>query len=161
MVTFLLLVTVIPFAALAIDSVMLIPGEYSLSNFSLHYWTGDIDQTIGPGTGEPGVLRNGAILGALGDSVKLAVTVAVICGVAGMLIGYTVVWTRGTRLFRMIDQPAFLSYLMPSIAFGSIFLALFAVPRGPIPSLYGSFWLLVIKDLVLFRVALAVRFGHA
>lgn len=148
---FLLSVTAIPFGALAIDSVMLIPGQYSLSNFSLQYWTGGIqDQTVGLGTGEPGVLRNSNIIAALGNSVKLAVTVAVICGIAGMLIGYTVVWTRGTVFSRIIDQLAFLPYLMPSIAFGSIFLALFAVPRGPIPSLYGTFWLLVIACAVKY-----------
>lgn len=147
---FLVSVTAVPFTALAIESFMLIPGTYSLSNFSLHYWIGEISQSIGLGTGEPGVLRNPALVGALGNSLKLSVTVALLCGTIGVLIGYTVVRTRGTRLSRLIDQLAFLPYLMPSIAFGSIFLALFAVPRGPIPSLYGTFWILVIACAVKY-----------
>ncbi|NMB01742.1 MAG: iron ABC transporter permease [Firmicutes bacterium] len=149
-VAFLLCVTVVPFVVLAIDSMMLIPGEYSLKNLSLHYWIGPASQTIGLGTSEPGILRNPAILGALGNSLKLGVITALICGVAGLLIGYTVVRTRGTFFSKFLDQLAFLPYLMPSIAFGSIFLALFAVRRGPIPSLYGTFTLLVIACSVKY-----------
>lgn len=149
-VTFLLCVTVVPFAVLSIDSLMLIPGNYSLKNFSLQYWIGPASQSIGLGTGEPGILRNPAILKALGNSLKLGFITSIICGVAGMLIGYTVVRTRGTFFSKLLDQLAFLPYLMPSIAFGSIFLALFAVRRGPIPSLYGTFTLLVIAASVKY-----------
>lgn len=147
---FLLAVTVVPFTVLALESLMLIPGNYSLSNQSLHYWIGPPSQNIGVGSGEPGILKNTAILKALGNSIKLGVVVSVICGVAGMLIGYTVVRTRGTFFSKLLDQMAFLPYLMPSIAFGSIFLALFAVQRGPIPSLYGTFTLLVIACVVKY-----------
>jgi len=91
---FLLAVTVVPFTVLALESLMLIPGNYSLSNLSLHYWIGPPSQNIGVGSGEPGILKNTAILKALGNSIKLGVVVSVICGVAGMLIGYTVVRTR-------------------------------------------------------------------
>ncbi|NLL47419.1 MAG: iron ABC transporter permease [Firmicutes bacterium] len=142
--------TVVPFVVLALDSLMLVPGDYSLSNLSLHYWIGPASQTIGLGSSEPGILRNPAILGALGNSLKLGLITAVICGIAGMLIGYTVVRTRGTVYSKLLDQLAFLPYLMPSIAFGSIFLALFAVKRGPIPSLYGTFTLLVVACSVKY-----------
>lgn len=147
---FLVSVTFIPFTVLVIDSLMLIPGNYSLSNLSLHYWIGPASQTIGLGTGEPGILRNPAIMRALSNSVRLGLITAFICGVSGMLIGYTVVRTRGTFFSKFLDQLAFLPYLMPSIAFGSIFLALFALRRGPIPSLYGTFTLLVIACTVKY-----------
>jgi iron(III) transport system permease protein len=147
---FLFAVTVIPFGALAIDTVMLRPGIYSLSNFSLHYWIGEPSSTIGLGTGQWGILRNSAILGALWNSLRLGLIVALVCGVVGMLIGYTVVRTRGSALSRTLDQLSFAPYLMPSIAFGSIFLILFAVSRGPIPSLYGTFTLLVIACVVKY-----------
>ena len=75
---------------------------------------------------------------------------AAVCGLSGILIGYTAVRLRGTVLAKTLDQMSFLPYLMPSIAFGSIFLALFAVPRGPPPSLYGSFLLLVIACSVKY-----------
>lgn len=143
-------VTIIPFAVLAIDSVMLLPGQYNVNNFSLHYWIGPASSDIGLGTNVAGILRNPQILTALGNSLKLAVVTAVICGSVGMLIGYTVVRLRGTRLSQAIDQLSFMPYLMPSIAFGSIFLALFGVSRGPIPGLYGTFALLVLACVVRF-----------
>ncbi|NQT57880.1 MAG: iron ABC transporter permease [Bacteroidetes bacterium] len=148
--TGLLLVTVVPFTVLAIESFMLIPGKYSFSNLSLHYWLGPVSTQIGLGTGEAGVLRNPSLMLALWNSVRLGIFTAAICGISGMLIGYTVVRLRGKRISRVLDQLSFLPYLMPSIAFGSIFLALFAVQRGPVPSLYGTFTLLVVACSVKY-----------
>lgn len=147
-VTFLFAVIAVPVGALIVDTLMLRPGIYAWSNLSLHYWIGEASMAIGLGTGEPGVLRNPQLMRALGNTMQLAITVALICGVLGMLIGYTVVRLRGTWLSKLLDQLAFLPYLMPSMALGSVFLAMFAVARGPIPSLYGSFWLLVIACTV-------------
>ncbi|TVR85973.1 MAG: iron ABC transporter permease [Spirochaetaceae bacterium] len=149
-VVFLLSVTVVPLSVLALETVMLIPGTYRLSNFSLHYWLGPVSHSIGLATGEPGILRNPDVMRALGNSVRLGLVTAAICGTTGMLLGYTVVRLRGRRLSRYLDQLSFMPYLMPSIAFGSIFLALFAVQRGPIPSLYGTFTLLVIASSVKY-----------
>lgn len=147
---FLFLVTVIPFLILAIESFMLFPGNYSLSNLSLHYWIGPASQTIGIGSSEAGILRNAAILKALWNSVQLGILVALICGIGGSLIGYTIVRTRGTWKSSPLDQLSFIPYLIPSIGFGAIFLALFAVPRGPIPSLYGTLTLLVLAASVKY-----------
>lgn len=147
---FLASVTGVPIVALTIDTVMLRPGIYAFSNFSLHYWIGEASLAIGLGTGEPGILRNDQLMRALFNTMRLALVVAVICGLLGMLIGYTVVRLRGTAVSRLLDQLSFMPYLMPSIALGSIFLAMFAIPRGPIPSLYGSFALLVIACTVSY-----------
>lgn len=147
-VAFLFAIIAVPVGALAVDTLMLRPGVYNWSNLSLHYWIGEASMAIGLGTGEAGVLRNPQLMRALGNTMRLAITVALICGVLGMLIGYTVVRLRGTWLSKLLDQLAFLPYLMPSMALGSVFLAMFAVSRGPIPSLYGSFWLLVIACTV-------------
>lgn len=38
----------------------------------------------------------------------------------------------------------FLPYLVPGIAFATAYMALFGVPRGPVPALYGTATLLVI-----------------
>ncbi len=148
----------VPIGALAVDTLMLRPGIYNLQNLSLHYWIGEASLSIGLGTGEPGILRNPQLMGALGNTMRLAVVVAVVCGLLGMLIGYTVVRLRGTLIAKLLDQLSFLPYLMPSIALGSIFLALFAVSRGPIPSLYGTFWLLVIACTVSY-LPYAVKAG--
>jgi len=144
------LVVIVPVVVLAIDSVMLLPGRYELSNFSLHYWIGPASSTIGLGTNVAGVLRNPQILEAFGNSLKLSLATALICGTAGMLIGYAVVRLRGTRTAYLLNNLSFVPYLIPSIAFGSIFLALFGVPRGPIPGLYGTFTLLVLACSVKY-----------
>ena len=151
-------VIVVPIGALVIDTLMLRPGIYSWSNLSLHYWIGEASTAIGLGTGEAGVLRNPELMRALGNTMRLAVTVAAICGVLGVVLGYLIVRMRGTWLSRALDQLSFIPYLMPSVALGSVFLAMFAVPRGPFPALYGSFWLLVIACSVAY-LPYAVKAG--
>jgi iron(III) transport system permease protein len=69
---------------------------------------------------------------------------AIICGLVGLLIGYVVVRSDGSRIASVLRQVSFLPYLVPGIAFAAAYLSLFAVQRGPIPALYGSVTLLVI-----------------
>ena len=155
---FIFAVITVPLTALTIDTVMLRPGIYSWDNFTWHYWIGDASLSVGLGTGEPGILRNWQLMSALGNTMKLAVVVALITGILGILVGYAIVRMRGSWVAQALDQMSFLPYLMPSIALGAIFLAMFAVPRGPIPSLHGSFWLLVIVCTVSY-LPYAVKAG--
>ncbi|MGB2318027.1 MAG: ABC transporter permease [Litorivicinaceae bacterium] len=141
---FLFSVIVVPLVALAIDTVMLIPGVYSWENLTLHYWIGEASYSIGLGTGEAGIFKNPQILSALKNTFSLAFVVAVVTCLMGILVGYAIVKRRGTFISKCLDQISFLPYLIPSIALGATLLAMFAVPRGPIPSLHGSFLLLVI-----------------
>ena len=141
---FLFWVIVVPLVALAIDTVMLIPGVYSWENLTLHYWIGEASYSIGLGTGEAGIFKNPQILSALKNTFSLAFVVAVVTCLMGILVGYAIVKRRGTFISKCLDQISFLPYLIPSIALGATLLAMFAVPRGPIPSLHGSFLLLVI-----------------
>ncbi|HBG02143.1 MAG TPA: hypothetical protein DDW87_11310 [Firmicutes bacterium] len=85
---------------------------------------------------------------ALWNTLKLGVLSSVFCAFAGLLIGYTVVRLRGRWISKVLDQLSFLPYLVPSIAFGATYLSLFAKPRLFIPSLYGTFTLLVIVTMV-------------
>ena len=143
-VLFLLSVIAVPLIALAIDTVMLIPGIYAWDNLTLHYWIGEASYSVGLGTGEAGILKNSKILLALKNTFTLAFVVALVTGLMGVLVGYAIVKKRGTFIAKSLDQLSFLPYLIPSIALGAALLAMFAVPRGPIPSLHGSFLLLVI-----------------
>ncbi len=142
---FLFCVIVVPLFVLAADTFMRVPGVYSLDNFTLHYWIGE--STPGLVDGRPGILRNPSTWAALWNSVKLGISASALCGFFGILIGYTVVRMRGTRISTVLDQLSFIPYLIPSIAFGAIYLSLFAVRRGPIPSLYGSFLLLILATM--------------
>ncbi len=143
---FFIFVVFIPIIVLAIETIIKVPGDYSLSNFTLHYWFGESDPKILSGT--PGVFRNSEMWGALWNSLKLGILSSFFCAIAGLLIGYTVVRLRGTTLSKLLDQISFLPYLIPSIAFGAIYLSLFAKPRGFIPSLYGTFTLLILVTTV-------------
>ena len=143
---FLTIVVFIPIIVLAIETVVKVPGNYSLSNFTLHYWLGRSDPQIL--TGQPGVLRNPEMWRALWNTLKLGVMASIFCAVAGLLIGYTVVRLRGTFISKILDQISFLPYLVPSIAFGATYLSLFAKQRGFIPSLYGTFTLLILVRTV-------------
>jgi iron(III) transport system permease protein len=132
----------IPLLLLTWQTLMLYPNDYSLENLTLHFWVGKSDPALAEG--ESGILRNPQILAAAGNSLELSVVVALLTGLTGIFIGYVAVKGRKTWLAALVEQGSFLPYLIPSIAFGAIYLSLFTQPVGPIPSLYGSFFLLVL-----------------
>ena len=139
---FLLLVAVFPLCLIAYSSVMLNVGDFNLSNFSLHYWIGESNRAYADGA--PGVLRHAEVLGALKNSVSLSLIGGISTGVLGMCLGYVVARERGRWLAQLLEQLSFVPMLIPSIVFGSIYLALFSRPQWFLPSLYGTFALLVV-----------------
>ena len=75
----------------------------------------------------------------------------------GQMLGY--INSRGRRLRsgKLVEQLVFIPYLIPSIAFGAMYLAMFATPTKVnvfglditlIPSLYGTFTILVLVSIV-------------
>lgn len=143
----LLITTVVPLATLLLSTVMRRPGVFSLQNFSLVYWFG---KTIPAMPGQPGLLVNPAIWDAAWNSLRVAGTAAILCGLAGLFVGYVAVKLPRTRVSRYLRQVSFLPYLVPSIAFAAAYISLFAVPRGPVPSLYGTMLLLGITMSVKY-----------
>jgi len=143
---FLLVAVILPVAILAWSTLMRLPGDYSLSNLTLHFWVGESDYLIS--SGEPGVFRNAGIWNGVWNSMRLGIIAAVSNGVLGLLIGYTVVRNRGTKLAASLEAISFAPYVFPSIAMGAIYLGMFARPIGPIPALYGTFALLVLIVIV-------------
>ena len=133
---------IFPIGLLAYNTLMLIDGCYGFDNLTLHYWFGDSDPDIA--FGEPGVVHNPVILGGAWNSLRLAFLASAITALVGVLIGYIVVRNRRSWVSKALDQISFLPFLIPGIALGSMYLSLFAVPRGPIPALYGTFTLLVL-----------------
>lgn len=145
-IVFLLLVVVAPLLLLLYQTLMLQVGDYSLSNLSLQYYLGE--STPKYADGAPGIFRDPQFFHATWNSVALAGVTAIITAVLGILLGYVIVKGRGTLLSKVSEQLAFLPYLIPGIAFGAIYLGMFANSIGPIPALYGTFWLLVIVSVV-------------
>jgi iron(III) transport system permease protein len=144
-IVFQILVIVVPLGLLVWSSLMLQDGNYSLSNLSLQHW-------IGPrGTiynhGEPGVLLNPKIWRTAWNSIRLSLWTAFFTALIGILLGYAIVKGRGTRLSKLLEQLAFIPYVIPGIAFGAVYIAMFIKPLGPIPALYGTFALLVVVSV--------------
>jgi iron(III) transport system permease protein len=148
LIAFVALVCIVPLISFAVESFIMEPGNYSLSNFTTLFWVGQGSPEIA--NGEPGILRNPTILSGLWNSVRLSVIVAFIAGSTGILAGYAIVKKRNSRLSTLVNNLAFFPYLMPSMAFGAIYLSMFAVRRGFIPPLYGTFALLVLVGAVKY-----------
>ena len=155
LIAFIAVAVVFPVVILLYQSFMLEPGNYSLSNFTLHYWTGGSVPTIDQG--EPGIFRNPQFMKYVVNTIKLVVLTSLFATVFGQLIGY--INSRGRKLFsgKLVEQLVFIPYLIPSIAFGAMYLALFATAKKIemmgyritlVPSLYGTFALLVLIAVV-------------
>jgi len=153
---FAFIVGILPLILLAVQSVMLIDGFFGLENLTWHFWTGSSNPDIA--FGEPGVFHNNNIIGATWNTLKLASISAVIASVIGLIIAYIVVRKADNPLAQALDQIAFIPFLFPTIAFGAMYLTLFAEPVGPIPALYGTFSLLVLISVVS-RLPYSVKTG--
>ncbi len=144
-IIFQLLVLVVPLGLLTYDTFLLRTGDYSFSNLTLQNWVGQPNPLYNDG--EPGVLLNPRVYKTAWNSIKLALYTAFFTALLGILLGYSIVKGRGTRLARLVDQLAYIPYVIPGIAFGAVYIAMFARKMGPLPSLYGTFALLVIVSV--------------
>jgi iron(III) transport system permease protein len=144
-IVFQIIVAFLPLALLTLSTFMLDDGVYSFSNFTLAHWIGESNPDINHGL--PGVLRNPAIYQAAWNTIALSLCTAFFVAVLGIVLGYAIVKGRGTRLGKLIEQISFIPYVIPGIAFGAVYISMFAQPFGPIPPLYGTFALLVIVSV--------------
>ena len=154
---------IMPIALLILESFMLKQGDYSLSNFTLHYWIGDPVPSIMEGL--PGIFKNSEFLNSLVNSLKLTFVNGVFRTILGQIIGYICAKGRGKFHGKLVEQLVFIPYLIPSIAFGGIFLSMFSAPQKLfgitlVPSLYGTFMLLTITSVVK-HLPFAARAGTA
>ncbi len=152
-VTMLILLSVVlfvfgPLALLGWQTLMRVDGRYGLDNLTLHYWIGRGVDTLADG--QAGIFRNPAILRAIRNSLLLAGATALVSGFVGILIGYAVVRNRGRVFSRLLESLSFVPYMIPGIAFGGIFLTMFARHWGPLPALYGTFGLLALACIVKY-----------
>ncbi len=145
-ILFLIMTVALPLTLLLWESLTLTSGNYSLSNLTTYFWVGQGNVNLA--YGEPGVLHNKGILGALTNSIKLGFSAALFNGMLGLLVGYAVVRGRGMRLSKWLEGIAFAPYIFPSIALGAIYIGMFSTSIGPIPALYGTFAILVLITVI-------------
>ena len=142
---------IMPIVILIMESFMLREGVYSLSNFTLHYWIGDPDPKIMEGL--PGILKNDEFLNSLFNSLRLTLVNGVFGTIFGQLLGYITAKGRGKLHGKLVEQLVFIPYLIPSVAFGGIYLSMFSKPQTLfgvtlVPALYGTFALLTLVSVV-------------
>ena len=147
-IIWLFLITIVPLITFAVQSFQVSSGSFKADNFTTLFWLGEGRPEVL--SGEPGILRNKYIYIGLWNSIRLSVLVSLLAGTAGLLVGYAVVKKRGSFWANTLDRLSFFPYLLPSMAFGAIYLSMFAVRRGFIPSLYGSFAMLVLIGSVKY-----------
>jgi len=131
----------VPLGTLILTTFMHRPGLFTVDNFTLAYWVGT---NVPAMVGQKGFFLNRDILQSLQNSVWIAGSASLLCGLMGILVGYVVVRLPKSKVAAYLRQVSFLPYLIPSIGFAAASLSFFAVPRGPIPSLYGSMSLLIL-----------------
>ncbi|MDQ0207389.1 ABC transporter permease [Alkalicoccobacillus murimartini] len=149
-------VSAVPLIILTLQSFMMTNSQFSLDQFTLHFWLGDSNPAIA--SGEVGVLKNDALFSAIGNSLKIAFTAASIAAIMGLVFGYIVSKRRNRLDGRAIEQLSYLPYLIPGIAFSAIYLSMFATPSWFMPSLYGTITLIILI-CVVNELPIATRSG--
>lgn len=152
---FLLFAVMMPLVVLLYQSFMLKAGEFGLDNLTLHYWLGNADPNISDGM--PGVFKSSQFWMFVKNTLKLTFITSLVATLCGQMLGYINSRGRHLRSGKLVEQLVFIPYLIPSIAFGAMYLSMFATSTKVnifsqditiIPSLYGTFALLVLVSIV-------------
>ena len=149
--------SVVPLISFLLQSLIIIKGNYSLSNMTLDFWIGS-SKGGNDVMDKAGILINADVWKTLFNSLKLSAIVAVGAGTLGFLAGYAIVRRRGSKLSQIVENLTFIPYLIPSMAFAAIYLSMFSRPHGIIPSLYGTFAILALIGTVKY-LPMASRSG--
>ncbi|MGV1957407.1 ABC transporter permease [Agrobacterium sp. 22-214-1] len=145
----------LPLLTLALSTVMKMPARFTFENFTLDYWIGSNLNTVALQTG---VLLSPDLWAAAKNTMMIVGLASLTSGILGLLVGYVVIRTPVRALSVYLRQVTFLPYLVPGIAFAAAYLSLFAVPRGPMPALYGTVTILILA-LIADQMPYASRAG--
>ena len=145
----------LPLCILLLSTLMRVPGDFSVANFTLDFWIGDHLDSVAETSG---VLLSPNLWRAAWNTLWIVGVAAISAGVLGLLVGYVVVRTPFGWLALLLRQVTFFPYLVPGIAFAAAYLSLFAEPRGPLPALYGTVTLLILA-LIADEMPYASRAG--
>lgn len=155
--TLVTLTTIVPVVVLLASS--LAPQSSALfSNWSLHFWIGASDANFAQG--QVGIFRNPDLMRALWITLGLGASVAITSTVLGLAIAHTIARHKGGFIANALAQLCFVPLLIPGIAFGAAYIALFGAPIGPFPALYGTFALLVLAATA-YLLPFAVQSGRS
>jgi iron(III) transport system permease protein len=135
--------SIYPIFSFALETFLPNPGDYS--GFTLKWW---IKQTSGGEDGmygQQGMLFNEAIWNGFLGSIRVAFFSSLIAGTLGLLVGYAVSKQRKTKLAKVVNNIAFLPYLLPSLAIGAAYFV-FSKQIG----LWGTYLILIIVGTIKY-----------
>lgn len=115
---------ILPLISFALESIIIKAGDYSFANMTLNYWIGRSGSVSSLAGGSSGILLDNLVWQAGKNSLLLSVVCAVLAGSFGLIIGYAVVRKKNTRLANFVSGMSFFPYLIPSMAFSAIYLAI-------------------------------------
>ncbi|MDY3690756.1 MAG: iron ABC transporter permease [Dysosmobacter sp.] len=147
---FLFLAMVMPFFVLIMETFQVTTGAgYSMSNLTLYNWIGTPDHAERY-INYPGIFRNPEFSSALWNTVRLSLIASIITAFCGQFLGYISSRGRGKWYGNLTEQLVFVPYLMSGVAFSTMYFSMFSTPHlgGLIPSLYGTFTLIVLTSVV-------------
>lgn len=147
---FLVAAMVVPMFILVMETFQVTTGKgYGLDNLTLYNWIGRVGEA-NKYTNYPGIFMNPKFGLAVWNTVRLTILGSVITAVCGQFLGYISTRGRGRWYGNLTEQLVFIPYLMSGVAFSTMYFAMFSRPRlgGLIPSLYGTFTLIVLTSVV-------------
>ena len=150
LIVFLFLAMVAPMFVLVMETFQVTTGNgYGLDNLTLYNWIGTLDeaQTY---TSMEGIFRNKEFGRAVYNTIRLTFIGSIITALCGQFLGYISTRGRGKWYGSATEQLVFVPYLMSGVAFSSMYVAMFSRPHlgGLIPTLYGTFTLIVLTSVV-------------
>ncbi len=150
LVVFLFFAMVAPMFVLVMETFQVTTGNgYGLSNLTLYNWIGAVEEADRY-ISYPGIFRNPEFGKAVWNTIRLTFIGSIITALCGQFLGYISTRGRGKWYGSTTEQLVFIPYLMSGVAFSSMYVAMFSQPRlgGLIPSLYGTFTLIVLTSVV-------------
>lgn len=150
LMVFLFLAMVVPFFVLIMETFQITTGAgYGLDNLTLYNWIGKSGQ-IAKYTNYEGIFRNPKFFSAFWNTIRLTLIGSIITAICGQFLGYISSRGRGKWYGDLTEQMVFVPYLMSGIAFSTMYFSMFSRPHlgGLIPSLYGTFTLIVLTSVV-------------
>lgn len=144
-----------PMFILFMTTVMRNPGDFSWSNFTWDFWVGhNLTTTVMP----DGILLTKDFWLSVWNTLWMVGITSILAGFLGLMVGYVVMRIPVKIVGSFLRHVTFLPYLVPQIVFAAAVLSLFAVPRGPVPALYGTPWILLIA-MTASEMPFATRSG--
>ena len=150
LVVFLFLAMVMPMFVLVMETFQVTTGNgYGLDNLTLYNWIGRVGEAEKV-INYPGIFRNPDFGRSVYNTVRLTFIGSIITAICGQFLGYISTRGRGKWYGSMTEQLVFVPYLMSGVAFSTMYFSMFSRPHlgGLIPSLYGTFTLIVLTSVV-------------